>query len=275
MKKPLSILGLSLLLGACGSEDKPAQATTAPSETPSTQNTGKTYLVVTENESAPFIVRDEKGRVSGFEHDLLQAIAQKKGFNLDFISKTWDGMFASLESGEADIITSNISVTPERQQKYNFVTPHFQSATYALHTTNTAITNWKDLANKQVAVQFDTLQQELAGKYNINHTTYDTPYLALKAVFTGEQDVFIGDKGVIMHFHGKYPDSKIDALPDEGEPDMIAMAVKKDDTALLDILNDGMKQIRADGTYDQIYTKWFGNDVAATNNEISDATEAK
>lgn len=261
MKKSLSILGLGILLTACGGEE-PAQTTITALEnnTPAVRD-GKTYMVVTEKESAPFIVPDEFGNTSGFEYDLLQAIAEKKGFNLNFVSKSWEQMFVALETGEADIITSNISVTPERQQKYSFVTPHFESGTYALHKSPTRITNWKDLVGKKVAVQLDTYQQDLAGKYGVSTTTFETPFGALKAVFTGEQDVFIGDKGVVMYFHNQYPESNLDALPDEVEKDMIAMAVKKDNTELLNLLNDGMKGIREDGTYNKIYVKWLGSDA--------------
>lgn len=263
MKKMLSVLSLGLVLTACGGDNKPVPSTT-PTKAEEAPRAGKTYQVVTEKESAPFITRDEYGNTSGFEYELLQAIAEKKGINLQFTAKTWEQMFASLDSGEADIITSNISVTPERQQKYSFTTPHFESGTYAVHKSNARLTNWKDLTDKKVSVQLDTYQQDLASKYSLNYKTYNTPYLALQAVFTGEQDVFIGDKGVAMYFHSQYPDSNIDALPDEAEKDMIAMAVKKGDTELLNTLNDGMKQIRADGTYNKIHVKWFGTEPAST-----------
>lgn len=271
MKKSLllSIVSFSILLAACGQESAPTTSqTNASSPAPqAATREGKTYMVATENTTPPFITRNEQNQASGFEYDLLQAIAEKKGFNLTFIPKTWTEMFTSLENGEVDIITSNISITPERQQKYDFVTPHFESATYVLHKDDAKITNWKDLANKNVAVQVDTLQQDLAGKYNVKYTAYETPWLAVKPVLSGEHDAFVGDKGVVLYFHNQYKNySKISILPDEdGTPDMIGMAVKKGDTELLNILNDGMKQIRADGTYDKIYTKWLGNESIASS----------
>lgn len=275
MKKSLSILGLSILLAACSNSETtstPASKTdNATATSASAPRSGKTYTVATESTTPPFITRDEQGHTSGFEHDLLQAIAEKKGINLTFTSKLWDELFTSLEAGQVDIITSNISITPEREQKFDFVTPHFESASYILYKGNIKVSSWKDLANKNVALQAGTTQQDLADKYKVKYTTYDAPWLGIRPVLAGEHDVFVGDKGVVLYFHAQYGDeSRVAALPDEdGQKDLIGMAVKKGDTELLNILNDGMKQIRADGTYDKIYTKWLGSESIAPVAEAS------
>ncbi|ULJ63362.1 substrate-binding periplasmic protein [Wielerella bovis] len=270
MKKSLSILSLSILLAACGGQETtPAPKAEEQTQTQTTsapaKREGKTYMVATESSNPPFVTRDGNGQISGFEYDLLEAIAEKKGFNLTFIPKSWNEMFASLDSDSVDIITSNISITPERQQKYDFVTPHFESGSYVLQKSGNKVSTWKDLANKNVAVQTDTLQQDLLNKYNLKHSAYDSAWAGVKPVLSGEQDAFVADKGVILYFHNQYKnESSVSALPDEdGKADLIGIAVKKGNTDLLNILNDGMKQIRADGTYDKIYNKWLGSDDGA------------
>lgn len=272
MKKTLGTLSLSmLLLAACGgnetSQSTPAQqqATPAPKTETATAAASapaasKTYTVVTESSNPPYVSRNKEGQVEGFEYDLLQAIAEKKGIKLTFLPKTWNAMFESINTGNADIMTSNISITPERQQKYDFVTPHFESTSYALHKKGNKVATWKELANKKVGVQADTFQQELLNKYALKGTPYDSAWLGTKSVLGGEQDVFIADKGVILYYQSQYKnDIEASELPnDEGKTDSIGFAVKKGNTELRDVLDDGLKQIRADGTYDKIYAKWLG-----------------
>lgn len=270
MKKSLSILSLSaMFLAACGGQETavPAAPAAQNTETPvaataSAASNAKTYLVVTESSNPPYVSRDAQGQVSGFEYDLLQAIAEKKGIKLNFVPKTWNEMFSSLDQGNADIITSNISITPERQQKYEFLTPHFESASYALQKTGNKVSSWKELASKNVGVQLDTFQQELLNKYSLKNTPYDSAWLGVKAVLGGEQDVFVADKGVILYYHNQYKnETAVSALPNEdGKADLIGIAVKKGNTELRDTLDDGLKQIRADGTYDKIYAKWLGTE---------------
>lgn len=272
MKKSLIVLSLGFLLAACGGESTqqaaPApQATPAKTETPAASAVstaepveGKAYIVVTESSNPPYVSRNKEGQVEGFEYDLLQAIAEKKGIKLNFLPKTWNEMFESIDTGNADIITSNISITPERQQKYEFVTPHFESSSYALHKTGNKIATWKELTNKKVGVQVDTFQHELLNKYALKGTAYDSAWLGVKSVLGGEQDAFIADKGVILYYQNQYKnETEASALPnDEGKADLIGFAVKKGNTELRDVLDDGLKQIRADGTYEKIYAKWLG-----------------
>lgn len=82
---------------------------------------------MSESDTLPFIMRDPKSPsgATGFEHDLLEAIAQKQGFKLKYDVHTWVGLFDTLNTGEADIVAGAVTMTDERAQTMDFSQPHY------------------------------------------------------------------------------------------------------------------------------------------------------
>ena len=105
------------LLAACDSS-KPAAETTAPAA-----KNGKVYRVVTERVKPPMVAYVD-GKITGFEYDLLQAIAAKKGISFEYqVVDSKKDLLPALESGKADIAAGAITINDERRQKVNFSEP--------------------------------------------------------------------------------------------------------------------------------------------------------
>ena len=106
--KPLITLSacLSSVLVAChqGETSSPQPVTSSTQQPAST--TKPTYRVSSEQVYEPFVTRNEKGTQDGFEFELLNAIAEKQGFQLTFSSKPWEVLFSDLQTNQSDIISS-------------------------------------------------------------------------------------------------------------------------------------------------------------------------
>lgn len=107
-----------ILLSACGNRhDEPQQADSAPQT--------KTYIVGTNAEFAPFESHASEGELTGFDIDIMRALAKNSGLNLTFKDQPWDSLFASLNNGDLDSVISGVTITDERKQTMDFTDPYF------------------------------------------------------------------------------------------------------------------------------------------------------
>lgn len=252
----------ALSLSACGGESKTETATTGEAPV-------KTYVVATDATYAPFEY-EEGGQVMGFSKDILEAVAAKSGVQFKFVNTPWEGIFATLGKGDADVVSSSVTITEERKQSMDFSDPYFE-ATQMIVTgaKGDNIQSFADLKSRIVSVQNgttgDLVMQKLQGKDSTNIKRFETMPLALKELLSGGADASVGDNGVIQNFVNNNADVKLKTLVDPSfEKEFYGFAIKKGrEDELMQKLNSGIAAIKADGTYDQIYQKWFSNGQAA------------
>src|ERR1035438_4681020 len=72
----------------------------------------------------PFNYQDASGNLTGFEIDLGNALAKQIGVKAEFLPTKWDGILAGLDSGRYDVVLNQVTITPERQEKYDFSAPY-------------------------------------------------------------------------------------------------------------------------------------------------------
>lgn len=263
-----------------------ASVATAP------QNQGQTYTVATDATYPPYEFKDEKGGVTGFDADILRAIAEKQGFNVNFLPKAYEGMEEGLKAGQYDLIMSAMTPSPERASNYEL------SDTYAYGRdaimTKASVTNintFDDLKNHKVATQVGTGSADdlvkLQGENNPNTVLEQTNFLAFQGLVQGKVDAITSDEGVLRYYAKSTPNEKF-RFSGEGEyfkPFDLVMMAKKGNHEIVQKFNAGLKQIVADGTYAKIYEKWFGmtptpdqlphGSAEATTATVSSASTAK
>lgn len=263
----LSAIALAavVFLGACGGGSGGSGAASG-----GTAPTGKEYVVGLDATYAPFEF-EENGQVVGFSADVLKAVAENQGLNLRLVNTPWDGIFANLDKGDRDIISSSVTITEERKQAMDFSDPYFE-ATQMIATaeTNQAIQSFADLKTRTVSVQSgttgDLVMQKLQGEQSTNIKRFETMPLAMKELLNGGVEAAVGDNGVVQNFVNNNPDAKLRTFVDTSfEKEFYGFAVRKGrDDDLLAKLNAGLAAIKADGTYDRIYAKWFNEAPAAS-----------
>lgn len=111
-----------------------------------------TLLVGLEGTYPPFSFQDENGKLTGFEAEFAQQLAQHMGVKASLKPTKWDGMLASLDAKRIDVVINQVTISDERKKKYDFSTPYTISGIQALTMKANAgsITKPEDLAGKKV-----------------------------------------------------------------------------------------------------------------------------
>ncbi|WP_072576575.1 transporter substrate-binding domain-containing protein [Suttonella ornithocola] len=124
--------------------------------------TKNTYQVVSESGYIPFAYWDENNTPTGFDIEILKAIAKVENLSFEYKTIPWKVMFDTLDNGTSDIITSGISITDERKSRFTFTDPYFQSdKTVLLGKNNVDIKNIEELKNLKVGVKEALHQKKL------------------------------------------------------------------------------------------------------------------
>ena len=220
-----------------------------------------TLTVGSDCDYPPFISRDAAtGQLSGFEYDLLKAIADELGLKLKYTNpQVFDTLFTSVAAGTTmDVAVSSITINDTRLKLVDFSDPYFDSnqAIVALKTSN--YTNAASLVGKRIGAQSGTTGEEWANE-NISGITM-VPFTEASAAFAALQaglvDAIVLDEPVASEMAEKtYTTTKVIQKIPTGE--QYGIAVAKGNTELKKQINDALKKLKENGTYDTIFSRYF------------------
>ena len=261
-----ALFAAGVVLAACGKKEEaaraPAPVASAPAPAPA-----RVYVVGTDAAYAPFESQNEKGEIVGFDIDIVNAVAAKAGIQVKFVNTPWEGIFNALGQGDRDLVVSAVTITDERKGTMDFSAPYFDAVQLIAVKENSTVAKFADLKKLKVGVQTGTTGDEavskLLGKTNTNIKRFESTPLALKELEAGGVDAVVADNGVVINYVTNNPGGKFKTVSDtEFAPEQYGIAVKKGNTELLEKLNKGLADIRADGTYDRIFAQYFGAPAA-------------
>ena len=245
------------VLAGCGSKEEGDDATV------------KTYIAATEPTYAPFDTTDEEGNIVGFDMDLLNAIGEDQGFKVEYQSFEFDAIVPAIQAGNADIIAAAMNVTEKRAEQVDFSDKYFDSGKVILvKKDNDTIKDVNDFtADMKVAAQIGTTEgeyvQKLADEGKIGEAVVlNKTTDCILQLQNGDVNAIIMDAPVAKFYSNKYGDeiNKLDATID---PAPMAFAVQKGNDELLEKINAGLKNLKENGTYDELVKKWFESDAAS------------
>ena len=218
--------------------------------------------VGTEGAYPPFNLIDASGQVVGFDIDIANALCAQMKVECEIVTSDWDGIIPALNAKKFDMIVASMSITEERQQAVDFTNPYYTNKLQFIAPKSSDLkTDKASLKGKVIGAQRATiagtwLEDNLGDVVEIK--LYDTQENAYLDLNSGRVDGVLADKFVNWEW------LKSDAGKDyefKGEPvfdnDKIAIAVRKDDTALTNNLNAALKAIVDNGTYKKINDKYF------------------
>lgn len=265
------VVGVLLAMAACGGgkEESPT-ATASPAAT-----TGKIDIstvpelkdgklqVGSDIAYAPIeFYKEGTTEPDGLDVDLARALAKVLGVEVEFINTGFDGIIPALKTKDFDVIMSAMTVTDERKQEIDFVEyANVGTGVLVPKGNPKAIHSVDDLCGLTVAVQAGTIQYDLVTAQNdkcakkINVVTFDTNPLAVEDVKTGGADANLSDFPVAF-VDAEESDGKLEVLDVQIDPEPYGIGVRKDSTALKQVLEEALKQVRASGEYDAIMAKW-------------------
>jgi L-cystine transport system substrate-binding protein len=221
------------------------------------------FKVGTEGTYAPFTYHDESGALVGFDVEIAQAIAAKLGVKAEFVEGQWDGLIAGLDANRYDSVINEVGITDARKAKYDFSNPYIASkAVLIVRGDNTAIKSFDDLKGKKAAQSLTSNFGALATKSGAELVGVDGFDQSVALLIDGRADATINDSLSFLDFKKHKPDANVKIVASQDNADYSGVIVRKGQPELVDAINKALDEIKADGTYQKISDKYFGQDVS-------------
>ena len=209
----------------------------------------------------PFEYVDEQTmEIVGFDIDLINAIADEAGLDIEIINVSWDPLLAGMAQCQYDAAISAMTITEERKEAMLFSNPYFEAGQLVtVQYGNTDIASKEDLGGKTVGAQIGTTGsfevEKIAGA---TLKTYDDIGLAMQDLMNGQIDAVISDNPLAMGYANANPD-KLKTVGAVFTSEYYGIAVCKTEPEILDKINEGLAKVKADGLIDELILQWLAN----------------
>ena len=227
---------------------------------------GKTLTVAVEPTFPPFEFQSATGELQGFDIDLMNAlakpaagIAQSAGFQVKYQNMPFAGMIPALQTQTVDAAVAAMAITAQRVKIISFSRPYFKSGVaIATRTDNQNITNFASLKNKIIGVQIGTTgalkAKSLPGS---EIRTFNDSPSTLQALINGNVDAVLNDQVVILYGIKSGNLNRLKVVSSLLTEEFYGIPTPKG-SPNLDLINQSLATVLKNGTYAQIYQKWFG-----------------
>lgn len=223
----------------------------------------KTIVIAHDATWPPMEFVDQNKNIVGYSVDYCDAIAKETGIKVIHKSVAWDGIFAGLVGNKYDMISSSVSITPERQKKFDFSDPYFEVTQAVILPADATETSLKQLKGKTLGGQLGTTGVFVAKRAEgIKTKEYDEIGFAIEALNTNRIDGVICDDAIAADYvlrNPKYAGKfKLAFVVKSDKPEYYGFVVKKGNKELLEILNKGIAAVKAKGIEAELRKKWIG-----------------
>ena len=229
------------------------------------------YKSATEYDYPPFSVVTD-GKADGFSVELLKAVANEMGLDIQFKVDHWDTIKKELENGNLDILPL-VGYSEERDDYFDFTVPYIvMRGNIFVRNNYTDIESEDDLFGKEIIVMRGDNSQEYAEgmKFTDNLILVDTYAEAFELLRSGQYDAVLAQSLVGQKLINDLKITNVEAVTRmsdngidrvkvslEGFEQKFSFAVKEGDKELLALLNEGLAIVSENGTYESLYIKWF------------------
>ncbi len=216
----------------------------------------------------PFSYIDKDGNPTGFDVEVIRWIANEMGFDVKIVPVDWDAIIPTLKAGNIDFIASGMTITPEREKQVDFTDPYWKinlavvvrkvnqdGALVPQYNIFSAVSPGRTIGVQRGTTSQTWLEENLIDKgVGIKLKVYDNFLLAIEDLLIGRIDAAVIDAPTAQAaIAGR--DAAIVGTINTGE--IYGYAVRKGDTKLLSLLNEGLKRIKASPEWDRLVEKWL------------------
>ncbi|VDC29483.1 transporter substrate-binding domain-containing protein [Pseudogemmobacter humi] len=219
----------------------------------------------------PFASVDASGTWTGWEIDLMWALCKAAEFECEITPIAWDGLIPALEAGQIDAIMNSMSINEERQKVIDFSDKYYNTPAVIVAAKGDAITpDPEGLTGKILGVQVSTIHQTYAEKHfggvAAEIKSYQTQDEANQDLVAGRIDATQADSTAMDAFvAAEGADCCEIKGAVENDPAVLGLGVgvglRKGDEALKEAFNKAIADVRADGSYDEITSKYFTSSI--------------
>lgn len=227
---------------------------------PSAQAAEKKLVVGTNATFPPMQFVDKDKNITGYEMDLVRAVAKEAGYDISIKNAEFDGLISDVANGNCDLVAACMTITPERKKAVLFSDPVYSLKQACVVPSGSAIASMDDLAGKKVGAQLGTTGSFVVKKQapNAQLRNYDDVGLAFQDMKNGNIDAVVCDDPVAAYYANHDADYantlKLAFLTEEGES--IGFAFRKADAELVQQFNEALARLRANGTEKALLQQW-------------------
>ena len=234
-----------------------------------------TYKIVMDSSFAPFEYQNDSGKYEGIDVDLIKAIAEQQGFNIELSNPGFDAALNAVQAGQADAVIAGMSITDARKEIFDFSDPYYTSNILLAVKKGSSVKSYEDLNGMTVGAKNGTASytwlSEHAEQYGYSLRAFDEASTMYDSLNSGSIDALMDDEAVLRYAikQGRKFETPIDGEK-SGE---YGFAVNKGaNPELLEMFNNGLAALVKSGKYDKIVSKYLGTSENKKSSSSVDET---
>lgn len=216
---------------------------------------------------APMGFRDENGELTGLDVDLMEAVSDELGIPFQLQPIDWSMKETELNNKSIDLIWNGYTITPARQEVVLFSKPYLSNKQVVVTMADSDIKTLADLAGKQVGAQAESsavdaidAKPEIKDTFG-NFVTLETNDMCLRDMEAGRIDAVVADEVILRYYISQKGAENYNILEEDFGDEQYGIGARKDDTALIEAIDNAMETLKENGKAAEISTKWFGSDI--------------
>lgn len=222
-----------------------------------------TLVAATDQSFPPFEMMDkETGKVVGFDMQLLAEVADRAGFDYTLRKMPFPGIVPALQTASIDLGIAAIVITEKREKVVDFSIPYYEAGLAILvRSDNDSIESLEDLEGKKVATKIGSssymfLTKELADRADIK--SYPLTSNMYMGLMSGTVDAVVYDAPNIKYYRMTKGGDKVKIVGPVYDAQYYGITFPEG-SKWVDDVNKALRSIIDDGTYVEIFKKWFGD----------------
>lgn len=242
------------------------------------QQQQRVVKVGTEGTYPPFSFHDpQTAELTGYDIEVVKAIAAKAGWRLEFVETQWDAIFPALDSGRIDLIANQVSRNPERQAKYGLSNPYtYSRGVIVRRTGDSRVKSLSDLSGKTTAQSSTSNWAKVARDAGARVEAVEGFAQAAALLQQGRVDAIVNDNIAVLDYLATTGSKDVEIAGDAGQSgSQQVLALRKTDDSLLAQANQAIDALRADGTLRGISQKYFKADVSVEDGGAADLSQGR
>ena len=233
-----------------------------------------TYIIASDTSFAPFEYQDGNNTYTGFDMDLIKAIAKQQGFNIKINNIGFDAALNAVQSGQADGVIAGMTITDARKAIFNFSDPYYTTNIILAVKKGSSVKSYEDLSGKTVGAKNGTSSytwlEEHADQYHYTLKAFDEASTLYDSLNSGSIDALMDDEAVLAY---AIQQGRNFETPIPGEASgTVGFAVKAgSNPELIEMFNNGLAALKANGTYDKLVAKYLttSSDTSSSSSDSS------
>lgn len=222
----------------------------------------ETLQALTDPSFVPFEMMDqETGEMVGFDMDILAEIAERAGFDYNLNTMDFNGIIPALQTGNADVAIAGITITEKREEIVDFTDPYYDSGLRILVPSDSSAETIADLRGQKIGTKvgstsYDYLENKFGDAADV--TPYPGSSDMYMALMAGSVDAVFYDAPNVGYFSKTKGGDRVKTVGPLYEGQQYGIAFVQG-SEWVDDANAAIAAMREDGTYADIYKKWFGS----------------